>query len=219
MLTDSRLFSLHTTGYTNLASLSLRTVDLAPRAYSATVCSRILVFVGRMDLYRSGSPEVGACTTGSGLECAKYRLPRSFVFPFGNILWCVIINGSVNCRLIGLLIHAATENINGALPNQDLLNTVAHIAQWTAGVPVRLHSLSAEYVILYPHPFDNTLFDTDSAFSLEPVVCPEWLPAFGCDVLQRREVAEYIRGAKHLVQHAKYAALGRMSGAHGIFAR
>lgn len=44
------------------------------------------------------------------------------------------------CRLI-------LENINGALPNQDLVNTVAHIAQWTAGVPVRLHSLSAEYVV------------------------------------------------------------------------
>ncbi|KAJ9123212.1 hypothetical protein QFC22_001406 [Naganishia vaughanmartiniae] len=90
------------------------------------------------------------------------------------------------------------ENINGALPNQDLLNTIAHISQWTAGVPVQLQSLPAD---------------------LQPVSCPVWMPRMGCDLLQRKEVEEYVRGAKHLVQHAKYAAAGRMSGSHGIFAR
>jgi hypothetical protein len=64
------------------------------------------------------------------------------------------------------------------------------------------------------------LTDTEYiCFSLETVACPTWLPKMGCDLLQRRAVSEYIRGAKHLVQHAKYAALGRMSGAHGVFAR
>lgn len=109
------------------------------------------------------------------------------------------------------------ENINGASPNQDLINTVAHIAQWTAGVPVRLHSLSAEYVLRFPigpKPILKGLY-----FSLETVSCPTWLPKMGCDLLQRRAVLGYVRGAKHLVQHAKYAALGRMSGAHGVFAR
>lgn len=112
-----------------------------------------------------------------------------------------------------------TENINGALPNQDLINTVAHIAQWTAGVPVRLHSLSAEYVVpSYIHSC-WVRHDWRMHFSLEPVLCPSWIPAFACGLLRRREIEEYIRGAKHLVQHAKYAALGRMSGAHGVFAR
>ena len=57
------------------------------------------------------------------------------------------------------------------------------------------------------------------ACSLEPVLCPTWLPGAVCDLLRRHEVQEYVRGAKHLLQHSKYAALGRMSGAHGVFAR
>ncbi|EIW65967.1 hypothetical protein TREMEDRAFT_70378 [Tremella mesenterica DSM 1558] len=36
------------------------------------------------------------------------------------------------------------EGINGRLPNQDLINTVQHIARWTGGVPMRVHDVVDE---------------------------------------------------------------------------
>lgn len=82
------------------------------------------------------------------------------------------------------------EGVNGALPNQDLINTVAHISQYTAGAPVRLHSVSAD-------------LENDSAV----------IPFIPHDVTRK-----YARNARHLVEELQYASLGNFSGAHGLFA-
>ncbi|ORY26329.1 Gaa1-like protein [Naematelia encephala] len=39
------------------------------------------------------------------------------------------------------------EGVNGRLPNQDLINTVSHVARWAGGVPPRLHNIPDD-----PHP-------------------------------------------------------------------
>lgn len=82
------------------------------------------------------------------------------------------------------------EGINGALPNQDLVNTVAHISQYTAGAPVRLHSVSAD------------------------------LPDLSVRVpfVPQEVTSKYARNARHLVEDLRYAGLGNYSGAHGLFA-
>lgn len=45
-----------------------------------------------------------------------------------------------------------------------------------------------------------------------------WVPEWMGEGL-RKGVASYVIGAKHLWEHATYAALGKASGAHGVFAR
>ena len=70
----------------------------------------------------------------------------------------------------------SAEGVNGRLPNQDVVNTVAHVARWAGGVHTRLHDVE------------------DKGNS-------------------------YVLGVNNLWEHAKYMALGRASGAHGVLAK
>ena len=83
--------------------------------------------------------------------------------------------------------------MNGRLPNQDLVNSVAHISKWAGGVPTRYHNIPES-----------------------PVSLSEWwdqLPYI------QPHLGNYLLAAKHLWQHGKYMALGRASGSHGVLAR
>ena len=73
------------------------------------------------------------------------------------------------------------------MPNQDLVNSVAHISKWAGGVPVRIHDIQET-----------------------PVPSGDYL---------QPHVGNYLLAAKHIWEHAKYMALGRASGAHGVLAR
>ncbi|OWZ51875.1 glycosylphosphatidylinositol transamidase [Cryptococcus neoformans 125.91] len=75
------------------------------------------------------------------------------------------------------------EGTNGRLPNQDVINTVSRVAQYTGQVPLRYHNIPDE--------------------PLHGIV---WL-------------GKYLLGAKHLLHHFAYAALGRASAGHGSLAK
>jgi glycosylphosphatidylinositol transamidase len=77
------------------------------------------------------------------------------------------------------------------LPNQDVVNSVAHISRWAGGVDTRLHDI--------------------------PNV-PVQIPALFGTFLQQY-IGEYLLAARHLIAHAGYMAFGRLSGAHGVLAR
>lgn len=87
------------------------------------------------------------------------------------------------------------EGVNGRLPNQDVPNTIGHVAKWAGGVDVRLHDIPSE--------------------------TPEWVGEWMGWLPQgvRGGMGKYVMGARHLWGHAKYMALGRASGAHGVMAK
>lgn len=86
--------------------------------------------------------------------------------------------------------------MNGALPNQDLINTVRHIAMYTGQCPVQLHSIPAEL----PSPTD--------------------LGGLGIakDLLKKPTARSYIRDARNLLEDLRYSSIGNFSGSHGLFA-
>lgn len=101
------------------------------------------------------------------------------------------------------LAELVIEGVNGRLPNQDVLNTFSRVASWSTGVPTRLHDIE------------------DSPGRHEP----QWLnrlPAFvdgyALDKV-KRHLGTYFLGATYLWEHARYAAFGRASGAHGVLAK
>ncbi|WWD17002.1 hypothetical protein CI109_101438 [Kwoniella shandongensis] len=81
------------------------------------------------------------------------------------------------------------EGVNGRLPNQDVVNTVAHVARHSGGVLPRYHDIKDEPEEISFLPFT-----------------PSWL-------------SSYVLAAKHLLHHFAYTALGRATGAHGVLAR
>lgn len=82
-----------------------------------------------------------------------------------------------------ILIVCGVEGTNGRLPNQDVINTVSRVAQYTGQVPLRYHDILDE-----------------------PLHGIAWL-------------GKYLLGAKHLLHHFAYAALGRASAGHGSLAK
>ena len=89
------------------------------------------------------------------------------------------------------------EGLNGRLPNQDLINSVQHIARYTGGVPV----------LVYDHKEYNELPEQEMAF------LPPWLPD---GLRQSTEAKEYAYRAENIVRHVGYQARGRASGVHGL---
>ncbi|KAK8864688.1 hypothetical protein IAR55_001940 [Kwoniella newhampshirensis] len=81
------------------------------------------------------------------------------------------------------------EGVNGRLPNQDVVNTVAHVARHAGGVLPRYHDIPDEHIELKGIPYT-----------------PSWL-------------GNYLLAAKHLLHHCAFTALGRATGAHGVLAR
>lgn len=85
------------------------------------------------------------------------------------------------------------EGVNARLPNQDLLNSVQVISQWTGGSPT----------LVYDHkdlPDPHTLF-------------PSWLQHF----VSRGDVRRYKERARNVIKHMGYQTFGRPSGVHGVF--
>ncbi|KIP12246.1 hypothetical protein PHLGIDRAFT_21074 [Phlebiopsis gigantea 11061_1 CR5-6] len=89
------------------------------------------------------------------------------------------------------------EGLNGRLPNQDLINSVQRIAQYTGGVPM----------LVYDHKGYNELPNQESAF------LPRWLPD---GLRQTPEAQEYAYRAENVVRHVGFQARGRASGVHGL---
>jgi glycosylphosphatidylinositol transamidase len=90
------------------------------------------------------------------------------------------------------------EGLNGRLPNQDIPNAIAHVGKWAGGVDVRLHNVEAE----------------------PPGWLGPWTAWLGESRADLRGMAgKYAVGARHLWEHARYMALGRASGAHGVMAK
>ncbi|KAG8853525.1 Glycosyl phosphatidyl inositol protein transamidase complex subunit [Tulasnella sp. 330] len=94
----------------------------------------------------------------------------------------------------------AAEGLNGRLPNQDLMNSAAHIASMSGGVPI-------------------TLYDTVETTGSSNV--PKWLKSlpFIQDLLERHEARNYFYRASNVKRHASYAMFNRASGVHGLFHR
>ncbi len=90
------------------------------------------------------------------------------------------------------------EGLNGHLPNQDLLNSVAMISRHTGGVPV----------VLYNH-----LDTRDSADKSYP---PSWLRPI---TQQSSEIFEYVVRARNIARHFLYQSSGAASGVHGLYHR
>jgi glycosylphosphatidylinositol transamidase len=80
--------------------------------------------------------------------------------------------------------------VNGRLPNQDIVNSVAHVARWAGGVPPRLHDI------------DDSIEDKEFG--------PSWI---------KGHVGRYLLAAEHLLRHFAFAATGRASAAHGVLAK
>ncbi|KAG9038965.1 Glycosyl phosphatidyl inositol protein transamidase complex subunit [Tulasnella sp. JGI-2019a] len=92
------------------------------------------------------------------------------------------------------------EGLNGRLPNQDLMNSAAHIASMSGNVPI-------------------TLYDTVE--TTKSPTLSTWMTAFS---LLRRlwdhtEVKTYLYRASNVRRHASYATFNRASGVHGLFHR
>ena len=85
------------------------------------------------------------------------------------------------------------EGVNGRLPNQDVINAVAHCARWDAQLPTRRHNVEDR--------------PPDLGWILTPLA------------VIRPPIQQYILGAKHLWEHFKYTAFGRASAAHGVLSR
>lgn len=100
--------------------------------------------------------------------------------------------------ILSVFIYA--EGTNGRLPNQDVLNTVSQIARHNPYIPVRLYQQSSD------------LLELES-------------PSFGVPALEAvlnsigslNNVRKYVRAARGLGEHWKWAGLGRSSGVHGVF--
>ena len=92
------------------------------------------------------------------------------------------------------------EGTNGRLPNQDLLNTVTQISRHNPYIPIRL----------YQQPFEIPELESPSfGFpALEAVLT--WIGSL-------EFVRKYLRAARGLGEHWKWAGLGRSSGVHGVF--
>ncbi|GAA98914.1 uncharacterized protein L969DRAFT_88961 [Mixia osmundae IAM 14324] len=82
------------------------------------------------------------------------------------------------------------EGTNGQLPNLDYINSVTHIARWTGGSPVRLHT------------------DTDSLRSDYSGLA---------SALNHDDIREYQRASKNILRQVGYCALGTPSGPQGVF--
>lgn len=80
------------------------------------------------------------------------------------------------------------------MPNQDLINTVSHIAQYKTSIPIRLYQQPGEL---------QGPSTSDSAF---------WSRLKGLTFVQ-----EYVRAAKDLSEHWRWSGTGRASGVHGVF--
>ncbi|KLO08967.1 Gaa1-domain-containing protein [Schizopora paradoxa] len=90
------------------------------------------------------------------------------------------------------------EGLNGRLPNQDLMNSVAMISRHTGGVPV----------VLYNH-----LDPRDSSDKSYP---PSWLQP----ITQRSpDALEYAVRARNIIRHVLYQSFGEASGVHGLYHR
>ena len=82
------------------------------------------------------------------------------------------------------------DGLNGRLPNQDLLNSVQVISQWTGGIPV----------VLYDHieaQFSSTKKPTEFDTA--------------------REIHTYKTRARNMLRHIGYEVMGSPSGIHGMF--
>ncbi|KAF9475860.1 Gaa1-like protein [Pholiota conissans] len=89
-----------------------------------------------------------------------------------------------------------SEGLNGRLPNQDLINSVSHIAQATAGVPV----------VLYDHIDHRQDASVDKA--------PSWLPRALYNI---PEIKTYLYQGRNVMQHLASQFNGRGDGVHGLF--
>lgn len=84
------------------------------------------------------------------------------------------------------------EGTNGRLPNQDLLNSVNVITQYTGGIPV----------VLY-----------DGGDDMLRARLEGFLPSF----LRNSHVIDYLVRGSHILRHVGYQSGGQPSGIHGLF--
>ncbi|EIW85104.1 Gaa1-like GPI transamidase component [Coniophora puteana RWD-64-598 SS2] len=92
------------------------------------------------------------------------------------------------------------EGLNGRLPNQDLINSLALISAYTGGVPVTVYD--------HIEPRENLeLWD-------QTTIIPHWVPAA---LRHHPALVEYAYRARNIIRHVSFQARGRASGVHGLF--
>ena len=87
------------------------------------------------------------------------------------------------------------EGVNARLPNQDLLNSIQMIAQWTGQVPV----------VIYDHPIRR--------YSWISSIVSLW----SSKTFDPSKLQNYESKAINILKHMGYQAFGRPSGVHGLF--
>ncbi|KAF9454645.1 Gaa1-domain-containing protein [Macrolepiota fuliginosa MF-IS2] len=88
------------------------------------------------------------------------------------------------------------EGLNGRLPNQDLMNSVQHIARYTGQVPVTVY---------------------DHLEWRDPSAQPSELTFLPSPLCHHPEIKEFAYRAKNILRHIGYQARGRASGVHGLY--
>jgi glycosylphosphatidylinositol transamidase len=86
------------------------------------------------------------------------------------------------------------EGANGQLPNLDYVNSVMHIIRWAGHCPPKLHDIPDEHR-------------------------PDRYKGVYHLLLDRPEVKEYEKRARHITKQLSYGATGSPSGPEGVFGK
>lgn len=81
------------------------------------------------------------------MDGPQYRLPRSFILPPRLVLRYVT---KAKLPFVWKRTTDNVEGVNGRLPNQDVFNTIAHVARYSVGVQTRVHDIDSEPDWQYP---------------------------------------------------------------------